>query len=66
MSALQDHRQDDGDRQAIVEYMRFTREEHEAGRTHGWRFEIGWYVRASGLQWAWFSRDCDRPEGSGQ
>jgi hypothetical protein len=36
--------------------MRFTREQHERGETAGWRFEIGWYERASGLRWAWFSR----------
>jgi len=60
MSTLQDRRQDDGDREAIVgEFMRFTRQEHEAGMTRGWRFESGWHVRASGLEWAWFSRrDC--------
>jgi hypothetical protein len=51
MSALQDRRQCDGDREPnAVEFMRVTRQEHEAGRTQGWRFEIGWYERASGLQ----------------
>jgi len=67
MSALQDRRQDDGDCEPnVVEFVRFTREEHEAGLTQGWAFEVGWYVRASGLEWAWFSRDCDRTKKAGQ
>ncbi len=65
MSALQDRRQDDGDWEPnVVEFQRFTREEHDRGDTAGWRFEIGWYERASGLQWAWFSRDCVGREAS--
>ncbi len=28
----------------------------------GWRFEAGWFRRASGLEWAWFSRDVDESE----
>jgi len=58
MNTLHDRRQDDGDREAIVgEFMRFTRAEHERDETTGWRFESGWHTRASGLTWAWFSRE---------
>jgi len=58
MNALQDRRQDDGDCEPnAVEFMRFTRQEHERGKTVGWRFESGWHERASGLTWAWFSRE---------
>ncbi len=28
----------------------------------GWRFEAGWFRRASGLEWAWFSREVDESE----
>ena len=38
---------------------RFTREEHERGDTTGWRFEVGWCRRMSGLEWAWFSREIN-------
>lgn len=39
------------------EFHRFTRADVAAGRTAGWRLEVGWFLRASGLEWAWFSRD---------
>ncbi len=45
-----------GDGEAIAEYQRFNREEVERGEAAGWRFEVGWFQRAGGLQWAWFSR----------
>ena len=41
------------------EVRRFTREEHDRGDTAGWRLQAGWFERASGLRWAWFSRDAD-------
>ena len=36
---------------------RFTRRQHERGDTIGWLFEVGWFVRISGLQWAWFYKE---------
>lgn len=63
---MQDRRQLHGDREAIVRELfdvrRFTREEHERGNSTGWRFEAGWFERASGLTWAWFSREVQRGE----
>ncbi len=41
---------------------RFTRNDFEKGSTTGWRFEAGWFRRASGLEWAWFSREVDESE----
>lgn len=41
----------------VVEMVRFTRLDHEKGHTAGWHFEVGWFERASGLEWAWFSRE---------
>ncbi len=40
----------------VLDVRRFTRQDHERGDTTGWRFEAGWFVRMSGLQWAWFSK----------
>ncbi len=41
----------------VFEIQRFTRHEHTRGDTAGWRFEAGWFVRMSGLEWAWFSKE---------
>jgi hypothetical protein len=60
--ALQDRRQDapaNGDREAIVEYQRFSRWEVEHGVVAGWRFRVGWFGRESDVQWAWFSREVN-------
>ena len=46
-----------------VEYMRFTLEEVRAGRAAGWRFHAGWFVRASGLTWAWYVRELGEEDG---
>ena len=46
----------------VFDMQRFTREEHERGQTAGWRFEAGWFVRMSGLTWAWFSREVEDGE----
>ena len=57
---LQERRQDasrNGDREAMVEYQRFSRREHEQGATEGWRFKVGWFGPDLGVQWAWFSRE---------
>lgn len=66
VEALQDWRYNeatDGDHEAmVIEFMRFTQEQHARGETAGWRFEVGWFERASGLHWAWFSREPDREE----
>lgn len=40
-----------------IEMQRFTRSEDEQGLTAGWRLEVGWFTRASGLEWAWFGRE---------
>ncbi len=51
----------EGNGEAIARRMfdvqRFTREEHEGGRTEGWRLYGGWYQRTCSLVWAWFRRD---------
>ena len=47
------------------EMRRFTRHEHERGDTTGWRFEAGWFIRMSGLTWAWFSREIEEKERHG-
>ncbi len=61
--------QRDGESEAIVrrvlDMRRFTREEHEHGDTAGWRYEVGWFVRMSGLTWAWFSRDSEEEDRNG-
>ncbi len=44
------------------ELRRFTLEEHERGKTHGWCFHCGWFVRASGLTWAWFQKEVEDGE----
>ncbi len=44
------------------EFLRITREECSNGLPYGWRFEAGWFRRASGLEWAWFGRDVDESE----
>ncbi len=41
---------------------RFTREQYHRKDTNGWRFEAGWFVRMSGLAWAWFSRETEETE----
>jgi len=52
-----------GDDAAIAgrsyDVQRFTKADHDAGATNGWRFLSGWHRRASGLQWAWFERMTD-------
>ena len=52
--------QDDGDSETTVrcvfDMRRFTRGEADGGDATGWRFEAGWFRRASGLEWTWFSR----------
>ncbi len=44
------------------EVQRFTRHQHNRGDTTGWRFAAGWFLRDSGLQWAWFSREPEEKE----
>lgn len=41
----------------VVEYQRFTLDEAKRGCATGWCFNAGWFRRASGLEWAWFSRE---------
>ena len=38
-------------------FRRFIHQEHDRGETLGWRFEVGWFHDASGLTWAWVSRE---------
>ena len=48
------------DREAMVEYQRFSRREVEHGAAAGWRFAAGWFGSELGVQWAWFSREVNR------
>jgi hypothetical protein len=60
---LQDCRQDGRtDARLVGDYMRYTRLQHARGDSAGWRFECGWFQRASGLEWAWFSRPIEEKE----
>lgn len=61
----------DGDGEAMMppasfELHRFTRQEVREGLAEGWRLHAGWFRRASGLEWAWFTRDVatDAPTGA--
>lgn len=59
---LQERRQHAAERsdgEAMVEYQRFSRWEVERGAADGWRFEVGWFGSALGVQWAWFSREVN-------
>ncbi|MBZ5637426.1 MAG: hypothetical protein LAO51_01575 [Acidobacteriia bacterium] len=59
---LQECRQDapaKSDREAMVEYQRFSRWEVEHGAAAGWRFEVGWFGGGLGVRWAWFSREVN-------
>ncbi len=49
----------------IVEYFRVGREHACDATAKGWRFEAGWFRRASGLEWAWFSREIEESERHG-
>jgi hypothetical protein len=42
-----------------TEVHRFARDEHDGGDATGWRLDVGWFRRVSGLQWAWFSREVN-------
>ncbi len=42
--------------------MRVTRRDYDRGQASGWQFEAGWFRRASGIEWAWFSREVDESE----
>ena len=44
-------------RSVRIEVRRFSHLEHDRGDTNGWQFEVGWFRRMSGLEWAWFSRE---------
>ena len=41
---------------------RFTRQEHNRGDTAGWRLEVGWFRRVSGLEWGWFRHEVEDEE----
>lgn len=48
------------------EMRRVTLAEVERGDAVGWQFEVGWFERASGLKWAWWSRTVDEENTDGR
>lgn len=42
------------------EYLRVERSDAARAEAAGWRFSVGWFRRASGLEWAWYERAPQR------